>query len=78
MNYPLLVGGLLLLLMSIAHSVVSKRETLKSGRLCAIGDVPWTPEAIRKEIDPFLKVYVQRPVKWSREGSNLFHAFAQW
>lgn len=78
MNYPLLVGGLLLLLMSIAHSVVSKRETLKSGRLCAIGDVPWTPEAIRKEIDPFLKVYIQRPVKWSREGSNLFHAFAQW
>lgn len=46
--------------------------------VCTIGAVPWDRNRIKQELDDFRSVYDLRPQKVSKQGSNLFHAFAQW
>ena len=48
------------------------------GKLCEIGDIPWTFANFKNELNAFQDAYDARPISHSVSGSNLFHAFAQW
>mmetsp|Transcript_80451 Transcript_80451/g.172150 ORF Transcript_80451/g.172150 Transcript_80451/m.172150 type:complete len:453 (-) Transcript_80451:231-1589(-) len=51
----------------------------RGGRpLCKIGEEPWNRDWLLSELSDFRVAYDSRPVARSRQGSNLFHAFAQW